>query len=272
MDIHNQKSLESIITNLIEISILAGRKILDTYEINYTSDVKEDGSPVTKADKDSHEVISNGIKKIWPKVPILSEEDATIPFSMRSQWELYWLIDPLDGTKEFIKKNGEFTTNIALISGNRPILGIVHNPLSNETYVGSQLLGSYFYIGEVCKRKLVIDDSKINTIPRVVVSRSHKDQKTSDFLSLIGEHKIIVSGSSIKFCLIADNKADIYPRLSPTSEWDTGAGHAVAIYSGANVITKSGALEYNKKESYINTGFFVSNKNHEEYFSIFKNL
>lgn len=272
MDIHNHKSMESIITNLIEISILAGEKILETYESNEPSEVKADGSPVTKADKESHQVITEGIKKIWPRMPILSEEDSVIRFSQRSKWELYWLIDPLDGTKEFIKKNGEFTTNIALISKNTPILGVVHNPLSNETYVGSQLLGSYFYNGEVCKRKLVIDDRKINTIPRIVISRSHKNQKTSNFLSLIGEHKIIVSGSSIKFCLIADNQADIYPRLAPTSEWDTAAGQAVAIYAGSSTLTSSGPLEYNKKSSYINPSFFVTNKKHEELFSIFKDL
>jgi 3'(2'), 5'-bisphosphate nucleotidase len=264
--------MESIITNLIEISILAGEKILETYETNEPSEVKTDGSPVTKADKESHQVITEGIKKIWPRMPILSEEDSIFPYSERSKWQLYWLIDPLDGTKEFIKKNGEFTTNIALISKNTPILGVVHNPLSNETYVGSQLLGSYLYNGEVCKRKLVIDERKINTTPRIVISRSHKNQKTSNFLSLIGEHKIIVSGSSIKFCLIADNKADIYPRLSPTSEWDTGAGHAVAIYSGGKVITNSGALEYNKKESYLNDSFIVTNKNFKCLIDVFKSV
>jgi 3'(2'), 5'-bisphosphate nucleotidase len=272
MDLFNQKSMESIITNLIGISILAGEKILESYESNEPSELKADGSPVTKADKESHQVITDGIKNIWPSLPILSEEDSIFSFSERSKWQLYWLIDPLDGTKEFLKKNGEFTTNIALISNNIPIIGVVHNPLSKETYVGSELLGSYLYKQNEYQRKLIIDSKKEYIVPRIIVSRSHKNQKTTEFLNLIGKHKIIESGSSIKFCLIADNQADIYPRLAPTSEWDTAAGQAVAMYAGASILTSTGPLEYNKKSSYINVSFFVTNEKYEKLFSIFKDL
>ena len=272
MDLNNQKSMESIIANLIEISILAGEKILETYQSNEPSELKADGSPVTKADRESHQVITEGIKKIWPKIPILSEEDSIVPFSQRSKWKLYWLIDPLDGTKEFLKKNGEFTTNIALISNNKPIIGVVHNPLSKETYIGSELLGSYLFAKNKYQRKLIIQSKKEYIGPRIIVSRSHKSQKTDEFLNLVGKHKIIESGSSIKFCLIADNRADIYPRLAPTSEWDTAAGQAVATYAGASILTSKGPLEYNKKSSYINVSFFVTNEKYEKLFSIFKDL
>jgi 3'(2'), 5'-bisphosphate nucleotidase len=272
MNFNSEKEIDKIIINLHEISIMAGRSIMNIYNSEYKKEIKKDGSPLTEADNKSNEIIIKNLKKINPLIPIISEEDSDISFSVRSKWDTYWLIDPLDGTKEFINKNGEFTTNIALIKNNKPIIGIVHSPTTQETYWGSRMLGSYHIDVNEKIRKLDANKINNNNICRVVVSRSHKSQKIKEFLKQIGESTCIESGSSIKFCMIADNKADIYPRFSPTSEWDTAAGQAVAIFSNAKVNLSNGILEYNKKVSYLNESFLVSNKKYHKYLTIFRKI
>jgi 3'(2'), 5'-bisphosphate nucleotidase len=263
-----------LIDELIAISKEAGEAILKVYHSDFDYQIKEDLSPLTKADKISHKIISNKLKELTPEIPILSEEDSNIPFDIRSKWEKYWLVDPLDGTKEFIKRNGEFTVNIALIEKHNPVLGIIHLPVYNETYWGSNIDGSYYSNEKIVKKKISVssdDSSKI----RILASRSHPSKHLDLFLRMIGNYKIINKGSSIKFCLIASGKADFYPRLGPTSEWDIAAGDAIVRFAGGFISDLDNKpLLYNKKESLLNSYFLVS-KNKAEgkaLLSRFKNI
>ena len=182
MNFNSEKEIENIITNLIEISISAGKEIMEIYRLSNNYQIKKDGSPVTLADKKSHETIINELKKIDRSIPVISEEGPMIPFKTRSKWDVYWLIDPLDGTKEFINKNGEFTTNIALIKNHKPIIGLVHSPVNKATYLGSSTFGSYYVDKYGDRRKLNANKLSDNNTPRVVVSRSHYSTKTNGFL------------------------------------------------------------------------------------------
>jgi 3'(2'), 5'-bisphosphate nucleotidase len=258
---HNLK----LIYKLIAIAKEAGEAILEVYNSDFDYQMKEDSSPLTKADTISHNIISKKLKELTPEIPILSEEDSDIPFEIRSKWIKYWLIDPLDGTKEFIKKNGEFTVNIALIENCRPILGVIFMPVSSETFWGSKGNGS-FYIKNNKIVQMNVTKDKNNDFLKIATSRSHPSNDLDNFLKRFSRYEIIKAGSSIKFCLVALGKADIYPRLSPTCEWDIAAGHAIAENAGATLINIDGSeVLYNRKESYLNNSFFVFNdllKNH----------
>jgi len=254
-----------LINEIIAISKEAGKIIMKIYSSNFDYQIKKDLSPLTKADQMSHEFICKKLQLITPDIPILSEEDSDISFETRLVWDKYWLIDPLDGTKEFIKRNGEFTVNIALIANNIPILGVIHVPVSNETYWGLKNKGSFYEEGEKKPEKINVSN-ETNTPIRITASRSHPSKQLNDFLEKIGDYKIIEKGSSLKFCLIASGKADFYPRLGPTCEWDIAAGHAIAEYAGAKVTKTDGSkILYNIKESYLNDNFFVSNGILEDY-------
>ena len=248
------------LNKLIEISINAGRAIMDIYKTDFNFEKKSDQSPLTAADLCSHEIISDSLSKLSPKIPILSEESLDIPMSERSSWDEYWLIDPLDGTKEFINRNGEFTTNIALIKKNRPVFGIIHAPCLNQTYWGGELIGSYYLEGD-----LNSDIQKINASPKsnqeikIVCSRSHPSDDLKYILRMIGDHKKLSIGSSLKFCIIAKGEADCYLRLGPTSEWDTAAGEAIIRSSGGTVKAIDGSnLKYNKSDSILNPSFIAA--------------
>ena len=257
------------INNLIEISRNAGRAILEIYETNFDVDIKNDQSPLTKADLLSDKIISQALKKIDSSIPILSEESSKIPFSERSRWKEYWLVDPLDGTKEFIKKNGEFTTNIALIRGNRPIFGIIHAPAKNETYWGVKGIGSFFIKGDSLNDAQKISSScETNNKLRIVTSRSHPSANLKLILDKLDSFKLINIGSSLKFCLVAKGEADCYPRLGPTCEWDTAAGEIIAEAAGAMVTNfDDKPLTYNKKDHYINPDFLACrNSDYKEMF------
>ena len=271
MDINNKKR-DKIIADLIEISISAGQTIRNIYNSDFKSSTKSDGTPLTLADTESNKIICDSLAKINKDIPIISEENGSIPYRERSKWGTYWLVDPLDGTKEFMNKNGEFTTNIALINNHKPIIGVVHSPITKKTFIGHDGLGSFCVNESNDFRKLNREENteKRNKICRVAVSRSHKSDALSEFLNQIGDYEEIESGSSIKFCMLAENKADIYPRLGPTSEWDTAAGHAVALYAGCYIESSRGQLEYNKKESYLNDSFIVTNKNFKRLIDVFK--
>ena len=184
-DIHIKSEL---IEQLIEISKAAGKAIIEVYNSNFGHQIKEDLSPLTKADTLSNNIICEKLKVITPDIPILSEENSDIPFNTRSSWEQYWLVDPLDGTKEFIKKNGEFTVNIALIKNNVPIFGIIHLPVTNETYWGSSIKGSFYKKGNNQKIKLCVE-KKIRNQIRIVASRSHPSKMLNTLLEKIGEYK-----------------------------------------------------------------------------------
>ena len=235
----------------------AGEKILEIYNTEFSVEEKDDQSPLTAADMASHNVIVKGLEQLTPEIPVLSEESAKIPFEERSGWETYWLIDPLDGTKEFIKRNGEFTVNIALIHQGVPVLGVVYVPVSGVTYAGCEGKGSVKEVpGEGEK---VIKVRKLSQGPIAVVgSRSHRGESLEAWLAKVGEHKIISMGSSLKICLVADGSADVYPRLGLTSEWDTAAAHCVVEQAGGFLTdTEMKPLRYNTKDSLLNPFFFV---------------
>jgi len=247
------------INKIIGISHKAGSKILQIYNReSFDHQLKTDNSPLTEADIASHNLITQQLNEITPNIPILSEESSFISWQERKQWECYWLIDPLDGTKEFIKKNGEFTVNIALIYQNAPIIGVVHAPVLNETWVGEQ--------GKPAKKITQFDTKTIKVKPhkqgefyKVVGSRSHAGDSLNEFLAEIEKYELVSMGSSIKLCLVAEGKAHLYPRLGPTSEWDTAAAHAVVNAAGGKVINNETQmpLQYNTKDSLRNPHFIV---------------
>jgi len=249
-----------LIEQLIEISKEAGKAILAVYNTNFDYQIKEDLSPLTKADTLSHNIICQRLKVLTPEIPILSEENSDIPFNIRSSWKQYWLVDPLDGTKEFIKRNGEFTVNIALIEKHKPVLGVIYVPVRKEVFWASKK-GSFKK--RKAKESVKLDVNQHNEIEkiRVIASRSHFDKQIKNSLKHLKKHEIINVGSSLKFCEIASGSADIYPRFGPTSEWDTAAGQAILEFAGGTVInTDQKKIEYNKKNSYLNENFIAVGK------------
>lgn len=248
-----------LIEQLIDISIEAGDAILGFYNSEIDIQVKSDSSPLTKADIESNSIIVKRLKTLIHNIPILSEEEADIPFDIRSKWNEYWLIDPLDGTKEFINKNGEFTVNIALIRDHKPVFGLIHLPVKKDTYWGCEHKGS-FVLDKKNNTKKITVSKNINEPIRIAASRSHPSDKLNNLLNKIKNYKLLEVGSSLKFCLIASGKADMYPRFGPTSEWDIAAGHAIVKFAGGNIMTiKQEELTYNQKESLLNPEFIVSN-------------
>tara|TARA_B100000029_G_C17444617_1_gene912780 strand:- start:134 stop:952 length:819 start_codon:yes stop_codon:yes gene_type:complete len=253
MDVFQIKS--NLIDQLIKISKEAGQAILEVYKTNFDYQIKEDLSPLTKADTLSNNIICEGLKVITPNIPILSEENSNIPFNIRSLWKQYWLVDPLDGTKEFINKNGEFTVNIALIRDHRPVFGLIHLPVKKYTFWGCEHKGSFFLDKKNNAKKIKVSKNMNDPI-RIAASRSHPSDKLTNLLNKIENYKLLKVGSSLKFCLIASGEADIYPRFGPTCEWDTAAGEAIAKFAGATVVDLNNKdLNYNSKNSYINPPF-----------------
>jgi len=248
-----------LIEQLIDISIEAGDAILGFYNTEIDVRIKSDSSPLTKADLKSNNIIVKRLKALTPNIPILSEEEAAISFDVRSKWNEYWLIDPLDGTKEFINKNGEFTVNIALIRNHKPIFGLIHLPVKKHTYWGCDDKGSFF-LDQGNNIKKIKVSKNINDPIRIVASRSHPSDGLNNLLDKINNHKLLNVGSSLKFCLIASGKLDVYPRFGPTSEWDIAAGHAIVKSAGGSILDLDGSvIKYNKKKSYINKDFVASN-------------
>tara|TARA_B100002052_G_scaffold248269_1_gene235020 strand:+ start:483 stop:1280 length:798 start_codon:yes stop_codon:yes gene_type:complete len=247
------------IKKIIEISLDAGHAIMEIYKTDFNFEIKDDETPLTKADISSHQIITRSLQKLTPEIPILSEESKIFSFEERSRWKMYWLIDPLDGTKEFINRNGEFTVNIALIFRNRPVFGIIHIPTYNETYWGHQNYGSYFIGSDSIQKKISVSKRNRGKI-RVIASRSHKNKELSDFLKGLGSYEVIYAGSSLKFCLIARGQVDIYPRLSPTSEWDIAAGEAILLNAGGKLLALDNKeIIYNQNKDFINPSFIASN-------------
>lgn len=252
-----------MIDKIIEIAINAGNAILEIYKQDFTVELKSDDSPLTLADKTANEIIINGLKTINNSIPIISEENKLIDFSERKNWTKCWIVDPLDGTKEFIKKNGEFTVNIALVEYGIPVLGVVHVPAQNITYYAEKNKGSYkFENGNSTQLKIrrLAEDGVL----KIVGSRSHQ---TPELLAYVEQQKtkfanveFVAAGSSLKFCLLAEGKADVYPRLGPTMEWDTCAGQIVATEAGAEVLRfdNNEPLLYNR-ENLLNPFFIVKN-------------
>jgi 3'(2'), 5'-bisphosphate nucleotidase len=235
----------------------AGEKILAVYNTEFSVEEKDDKSPLTAADMASHTAIVAGLETLTPDIPVLSEESAKIPYAERAAWETYWLIDPLDGTKEFIKRNGEFTVNIALIHAGVPVLGVVHVPVSGVTYAACEGRGAIKEVPGSGEQPVQV--RKLGGGPVAVVgSRSHQGDSLKAFLAKLGEHKMVSMGSSLKICLVAEGAADVYPRLGLTSEWDTAAAHCVVNQAGGSLTDlEMKPLRYNTKDSLLNPFFFV---------------
>lgn len=239
------------------IATEAGNRIMEIYTTAFSVDEKTDNSPLTAADLASHEAIMAGLRHLTPGIPILSEESSTAPFAERAHWERFWLVDPLDGTKEFIKRNGEFTVNIALIEGHEPVLGVVLVPVSGLCYFAARGQGAFRQEPGAAAQRIAVQPLRNGSV-RVVGSRSHSGPSLEAFVSQLGEHTFVPIGSSLKFCLVAEGRADIYPRLGPTSEWDTAAAQCIVEEAGGRVIAVDGRrLAYNTKESLLNPYFLV---------------
>ncbi len=249
--------MKELLKDIEALAIKAGEAILEIYESgDFDVNHKADDSPLTKADLASHNVIVAGLAALTPEIPILSEESASIPFEERQTWDKYWLVDPLDGTKEFIKKNGEFTVNIALIEQGKSILSVVYVPVSAVNY--SAAVGVGVFKKADGKRSSIMVKKNSRFKPTVVGSRSHMSDEVKDYLSRLGQHELVSMGSSLKFCLVAEGQADLYPRLGLTSEWDTAAAQCIVEQAGGQVVTMDGKpLIYNTKDSLLNPHFMV---------------
>ena len=242
------------IEDIKHIAKKAGDAIMKIYVRDFEIEYKEDKSPLTEADIKANEIICSSLKKLYPNIPIMSEENKEEEYAIRKKWTYYWCIDPIDGTKEFIKRNGEFTVNIALIHKNRPVLGVVYAPAILDMYFAKEGEGAF-------KNALPLPRDIENEKYIVVASKSHLSQETKDFVDNIQtskKKKLTSIGSSLKLCLVAEGKADIYPRLAPTMEWDTAAAHAIVLESGKSVIefTSKKEVVYNK-ENLLNPWFIV---------------
>lgn len=253
----------------IQIARAAGEKILEFYESDLTVTAKEDNTPLTEADLAANSVIIEQLRGLSPDIPILTEESCGIPFEERNDWQLYWLVDPLDGTREFIKRSGEFSVNIALIYRGSPVLGVVHAPVLNVTYWASCGHGAW---------KQEADDApqpiRVRKAPdkRVTIARSNAPLNgglLNRFLDKLGEYQVVSMGSALKSCLVAEGQADLYAKLGPTCEWDTGAAQCIVEQAGGHVTdTNMRDLRYNTQDSLLNPHFFVfgaGNHNWSEY-------
>ncbi|WP_223788464.1 3'(2'),5'-bisphosphate nucleotidase CysQ [Marinicella meishanensis] len=249
--------MNELLKGIEELAVQAGEAILTVYHSDdFGVDHKADDSPLTKADLAAHRVIVDGLQALTPDIPVLSEESADIPFEERQSWHKYWLVDPLDGTKEFIKRNGEFTVNIALIENGKSILSVVHVPVSNVSY--SAAVGVGVFKRETGKKSSIGVMKNSRFKPTVVGSRSHMSEDVQAYLTRLGQHELVSMGSSLKFCLVAEGKADLYPRLGLTSEWDTAAAQCIVEQAGGQVVTLDGKpLLYNTKDSLLNPFFMV---------------
>ncbi len=249
------RDLHDLSLALLPIVARAGAAIMRVYDSGFTVQRKEDDSPLTLADLESQRVIMDGLTQLTPGLPILSEESAQAPWSERQSWRELWVVDPLDGTREFVKRNGEFTVNIALVREHEPVLGVVSAPARGLVYRGVCGVGAFSQAGA---DSMPIRVSAPHNPLRVVGSRSHASAATAGYLARLGPHVMMGIGSSLKFCLIAEGKADLYPRFGPTSEWDTAAGQAVLEAAGGHVTRPDGhRLRYNCRESLINGDFLA---------------
>jgi len=252
-----QADLADLIQSVISISRSAGQEILEIYRSDFDVEMKDDNSPLTAADRAAHQIIQTSLEKLTPDIPVWSEESATIAYAERAGWEEFWLVDPLDGTKEFIKRNGEFTVNIALIRKHEPVLGVVHVPVTGQDYYGYCGGGAFLAEGGAAGKPISVCRPAQAPI-RVVGSRSHAGAALEKYLKALGPHVMVPMGSSLKLCLVAAGSADIYPRLGLTSEWDTAAAQAVVENAGGTVIDLEGQrLLYNTKPEVLNPFFLV---------------
>ena len=275
MDI--SKKIDELLLIAVISSIEAGKEILKIYNNkNIGVELKKDLSPLTLADKKSHNKIIEFLTNT--EIPVLSEEGKGIPYSERKKWNYFWLVDPLDGTKEFINRNDEFTVNIAFMKKNTPVMGVIYAPVLDTLYFGSpnsnsnklinasKIINRKIKLNELLNKSAIIShNSTFNNSVKVIVSRSHMSKETEEFINKIKKRfdkiQYKSKGSSLKFCLIAEGECDIYPRFGPTMEWDTAAGHAIAQYADCSITLTDykSSLSYNK-ENLLNPWFIVKSK------------
>ncbi|MAB37572.1 MAG: 3'(2'),5'-bisphosphate nucleotidase [Aequorivita sp.] len=259
--------MNTLVRTAIKAALSAGTEILKIYDTNFDVEHKNDDSPLTQADKNANEVINEYLKPT--QIPIISEENRQLDYAERKDWNRCWIVDPLDGTKEFIKRNGEFTVNIALVEKGNPVLGVIYVPVSKELYFTSSdgktskkivITSENDSVEEILKNAKEIKPSKASVV-KIVGSRSHLNEDTKNFIAEIAkqnEVEIVSKGSSLKFCLVAEGLAQLYPRFAPTMEWDTAAGHAICNAVGISVIdqTTGKNMQYNKP-NLLNNYFLV---------------
>lgn len=249
--------LEKLCLECVSIARDAGDAILTIYHAGFKVEEKEDHSPLTDADLASHHLILKRLTELTPDIPVLSEESSKPSFEERSRWQTYWLVDPLDGTREFVKRNGEFTVNIALIHQHQSIIGVINVPVLDVDYYAWNNGGCYKAENRAKAKKISVkklDGSKLI----IAGSRSHGSAVMRQYMENLGDINILSMGSSLKFCLVAEGRVDLYPRLGPTSEWDSAAAHCIVEQAGGYITkTDMSPLEYNTKASLLNPFFFV---------------
>ena len=252
-----EHDLKELLDPVIQIAYQAGKVIMEVYDAGFSVEEKSDHTPVTEADMAANKVIESSLKELTPHLPILTEEAKPTPYSERKKWPRYWLIDPLDGTREFIKRNGEFTVNIALIDGGESVMGLVYAPVIGVLYYAAKGQGA-FKQASTNEPELIHVKEKCSGKTIVACGRSHPTEEMENFVKSLGEHEIIRVGSALKSCLVAEGKADIYARLGPTSEWDTAAAQCVVEEAGGAITnTAMQRLRYNSKDDLLNPHFFV---------------
>jgi 3'(2'), 5'-bisphosphate nucleotidase len=249
----------SLLDNVIQIAHHAGEKILLIYHHDNVAIIdKDDGSPLTQADMSAHKTIVEGLKNLTPDIPVLSEESSDIDIQRRREWPVLWLVDPLDGTKEFIHRTDEFTVNIALIVDHCPVLGVVYAPALGVTYFAMDGFGAYKRFSGKTER--IFSCSPFRKV-RIVASRRHGGEELAKFLQQIPEYTLVNAGSALKICLVAEGAADLYPRLGPTCEWDTAAGHAIINHAGGMLYdSQHHPFHYNARDTLLNGSFIVSHR------------
>jgi 3'(2'), 5'-bisphosphate nucleotidase len=235
----------------------AGKAILEVYETDFEVERKADSSPLTLADRRSHRLIAAELQSRYPHIPVLSEEGKEAPYNTRKAWPTFWLVDPLDGTKEFVKRNGEFSVNIALIEGTTPVIGVIYLPVLDRLYVAHIRQGCR-EIAQGKGRILLVGDSLPPGAVRVLKSRSHPSPNLESLLEVLPSHESVTRGSALKFCAIAAGEADFYPRFGPTWEWDTAAGQAIVIAAGGVMVDLDGKPFTYNKPNLVNGPFLVA--------------
>ena len=249
--------MQDLLEKISALAAVAGERILEVYNSDFAVETKGDESPLTQADLAANAVITETLGRLEPKFPILSEESRQAPFEERRQWPVYWLVDPLDGTREFVKRNGEFTVNIALIENGVSILGVVYVPVTGVCYSAAKGIGAFKVDEQGTKSPIQVKRPAGGNFT-VVGSRSHSNEATEAFVKRLGEVEMISIGSSLKICMVAEGRADVYPRFGPTSEWDTAAAHCVVEQAGGRLTDMElNTLSYNSKESLLNPFFLV---------------
>ncbi len=261
-------ALRSLTQDVLSISLEAGVRILEIYSNGYHVSNKNDDTPLTTADLVANEFIISELSKIASHIPILTEESFDIPFHKRSQWEYYWLVDPLDGTREFIKHNDEFSVNISLIHHGKPVLGVVHAPALNISYFASCSNGAWKTVGSMPPQKIHVRKASTdkNKTLTVTCGRNYSSDRLKEFLSRLGSYQSLPMGSSLKSCLVAEGVADIYPKMGLTSEWDTAAAQCIVKEAGGFVTDiNMEELRYNTKDSLLNPDFLVFGDSHQNW-------